>query len=155
MAAVALVIFAGAAITGSFLSWVSVAVHPSIVPGANFGGRVPSPTNDRGRRFSGVEAKDGWYVIGSAAVIAAAAIVFGISRRRGFAILAFAGSIVIAAIGVSDYRGVSDISSTIARRMDIVGVARPGVGLILVTACGFGAILASALALVSAPRAIP
>lgn len=128
---------AAAAIIGSVLDWVVVEATPP---------DVPSDQLDRLPPFTGLELGDGWVVIAAALVVIVSA--FFIVLRGRFAWLAFAGSVVIGGIAISDYRGVEDI------HLDLEGIGRgprPGLGLTLVAAAGVIALIASAASIAASP----
>jgi hypothetical protein len=144
LAAAVMIAAAAAAIIGSLLNWVTI---------------TPPPT-EAGRRqasepFSGVEARDGWYVIAAALVLAVSAIGLILRRRSAYAGLAFVAAIVIGAIAFADYRGIGELRSAISERMDIVGDADPAVGLMLVAAGGFLGLVGAVIGIVASPRARP
>jgi hypothetical protein len=151
--AVALLILAGfAAIAGSSLDWVTITVRPQIDPQADFGSDQDALEDPgRIRPFYGLEAGDGYWALGGGIVIVIAAGLLLIRPRGRWAILAFLASLIIGAIAFADYRGVGDVSSSISTRMEIVGGARPGVGLTLVAAAGFLGIVGSAAAIAATP----
>ncbi len=126
-----------AAIVGSVLDWVVVdAIPPD----------VPSDQLDRLPPFTGLELGDGWVVIAAALVVIVAA--FFIVLRGRLAWLAFAGSVVIGGIAISDYRGVQSI------HMDLEGIGRgprPGLGLTLVAAAGVIALIGSVASIAASP----
>ena len=149
--AVAMLLLAGvAAIAGSSLDWVTITAPPPIHPQADFGANQVALEQPRTRPFSGLEAGDGYWVLGGGIVIVIAAGMLLIRPRGRWALLAFLASLIIGAIAFADYRGVGDVSSSILTRMDI-GSARPGVGLTLVAAAGFLGIVGSAAAIAATP----
>ena len=128
---------AAAAIIGSVLDWVVVDTTPP---------DVPADQLDRLPPFTGLEIGDGWVVIAAAVVVIFAA--FFIVLRGRFAWLAFAGSVVIGGIAISDYRGVEDI------HFDLEGIGRgprPGLGLTLAAAAGVIALIASVGSIAASP----
>jgi hypothetical protein len=149
--AVALLLCAAVvAVTGSVLDWVTISVQPTLDPEADFEAPV-EPLRIR-EPYNGIEANDGWYVVGAGAVVVVAAAGLAITRRRGFAWLGFLAAMVIGAIAFAAYRGVGDLSSSISRRMEIVGDPDPGIGITLVAVGGIVALVASVLGLIATPR---
>jgi hypothetical protein len=137
-----LVLAAGVAIVGSFLDWIVITELPP-EPEAGFGDQRTVP-------YAGVDARDGWIVIGAAVVVLLAAIGLASKRRTGW--IAFIGSIVMGAVAFSAYREVGNLSSSISRRMDIVGDPEPAIGVTLVAVGGVAALLGSVLAMIASPR---
>lgn len=132
----------GAGILGSLLDWVTIRSP------AGFIGEPSVP-------FTGIEARDGWYVIAASIVMIALAILLTWRRRGLYAWLGFLDSIVIGIIAIADYRGVNDLTSAISRRMDIVGDAEPGVGLILAAVAALIGIVASLTGVAATPSPGP
>jgi hypothetical protein len=146
--AVAGLIAAGAAaIVGALLDWVSI----SDVPPNPTGAEARREVAERSIPFSGVEEGDGQIVIVFGALLIVLAIVLLVRRRALFAGLAFVASIVIGAIGISDYRAIGDRNSQLIREMELVGNPDPGVGITLVAAAGILGIVAAAAGLVATP----
>ena len=135
---------AAAAIIGSLLNWVTITPPPTVA-----GKRQASEP------FSGIEARDGWYVIVSALVLALSAIGLLLKRRGFYAAIAFLAAMVIGAIAFADYRGIGEITSSISERMDVVGDADPAAGIMLVSAGGFAGLIGSVIGLVATPRIPP
>jgi hypothetical protein len=128
------------ATAGSFLDWVS----------------IDPPATPQGRKqasepFTGVEARDGWIVVGAAAVMVLAGAGLIVRRRGFYAGLGLAASIVAGAIAIADYRAVGDLRSDISFRMDIVGDADPAIGITLVALGSFAAFVGAILGLVATP----
>jgi hypothetical protein len=138
-----LVLAALLAILGSFLDWIVITKLPP-EPEGGFGGQRTVP-------YAGVDARDGWIVIGAAVVLLAASV--GLAARRRTAWLAFVASVVMGAVAFSAYREVGNLSSAISRRMDIVGDPEPAIGVALVAIGGVAALLGSVLGMISSPRA--
>lgn len=142
-AAAAGLIAAGATgILGSLLDWVTITAPPTEQ------GRAEAT-----RPFNGVEATDGWWVIGLSAVLILMAIMLTVRRRSLYAWLGFLVSIVIGGIAIADYRGIGEISSSISQRMDIVGDADPAIGITLVAASALIGVIASLVGVAATPRA--
>jgi hypothetical protein len=103
--------------------------------------------------FTGLEAGDGWFVVAAAVVISIAAVLSLSARRRLGAFLAILASMTIGAIAIADLRAIEDIGSGISRRMDIIGDADPGFGLLLVSAAGVIGLLGGVGLLTATPKA--
>ena len=131
-----------AAVLGSVLEWVTI--DPP--------GQGPAAELAKANPFTGIEARDGWYVIACAAVLIVCAFLIVATKRSIFAWLAFVASFVIGVIGFSDYRAVTEITSDLSRRMEIVGDAEPAIGLILVLVAAFVGIFASLAGVAATPR---
>jgi hypothetical protein len=141
--AVVILLFAGVvAIVGSFLDWIVITELPP-APEAGFG-------DQRTRPYAGIDARDGWIVIGAAVVLLLATAGLAAKRRTGW--VAFIASIVMGAVAFSAYREVGNLSSSISRRMDIVGDPEPAIGVVLVAVGGVAALLGSVLGMISSPR---
>lgn len=138
IAAAGMMAAGGAAILGSLLDWVTIESP------AGFTGQPSIP-------FTGIEARDGWYVIIGAAIMIVLAGLLTWRRRGLYAWLGFLDSVVIGIIAIADYRGVNDLTSTISRRMDIIGDAEAGVGLILVAVAALVGVLASLTGVAATP----
>jgi hypothetical protein len=131
-----------AAVLGAVLDWVSV--DPP--------GQGPAAELAKAEPFTGIEARDGWYVVACAAVLIACAFLIVATRKSGSAWLAFGASFAMGVIAISDYRAVGEITSDISRRMEIVGEARPAIGLILVLVAAFVGIVSSLAGVAATPR---
>jgi hypothetical protein len=141
VAAAILIAAAAAAIIGSLLNWVTI---------------TPPPT-EAGRRqasqpFSGVEARDGWYVIAAAGILVLSSVGLVLRRRGAYAGLALVAAMVIGAIAFADYRGIGELTSSISERMNVVGDADPAAGIMLVAAGGFAGLIGAVIGLVATPR---
>jgi hypothetical protein len=135
---------AAAAIIGSFMNWVTI---------------TPPPT-EAGREqasepFTGVEARDGWYVVAAATALALSAVGLSLRKRGFYAGLAFFLSMVVGAIAFADYRGIGELRSSISERMDVVGDADPAAGILLVAAGAFAGLVGAVIGLVATPRNRP
>lgn len=151
VAAAGLLAAAVAATLGSFLDWVRITQRPELVPGYDFGStavEAPQLTEP----FTGIEAQDGWWVILASIVIVVAALVLVSRKRSIYGWLSFAAVIVMGSVVFADYRGIGDLSSSISHRMNIVGKAEAGIGLMLVAAAVFVAVIASLVAIAASPR---
>lgn len=128
-----------AAIIGSFLDWVTVEEVPP---------EVPEQQAHRLPPFSGLEAGDGWVVLVAGIVILVGAFFIVTRGTSGFAWLTFLASVVVGGIGMSDYRGITEL------HLDMEGIGTdpaPGLGLILVAAAGIVGLIASAGAIAASP----
>lgn len=133
---------AAAAIVGALLPWVSITPAPEALPGVR----------NASRPFTGIEARDGWYVIAAAVAIAIAAFISVSTRKRGYVWVSILAAMLIGAIAISDLRAIEDTASGISRRMDIVGDADPAFGLWLVAAAGVIGLLGSVGLLTATPK---
>ncbi|HVF52223.1 MAG TPA: hypothetical protein VNC78_01315 [Actinomycetota bacterium] len=134
VAAGGLVVASGLAVTGAVLDWVRI-TPPKILPADEVVNAQP---------FSGIEAGDGWWVLGCGITLLFSAGLLIAARRSRYAWLALVASIIIGGIALADLRGVEDLVSPISQRMNIVGDARPAIGLYLTAA---GAVLGSLAAI--------
>jgi LPXTG-motif cell wall-anchored protein len=129
-----------AAIVGSLLDWVTID-PPS---------RLPS--EESADPYTGIEARDGWWVILGAIVVMGSAALLVIRQRALFGWTSFLVWIAIGAIAIADYRGVDDLSSDISRRMNRAGDIDPGLGLTLVAASALVGVIASVAGVAASPR---
>ncbi|CAN5564637.1 hypothetical protein BH24ACT26_BH24ACT26_00700 [soil metagenome] len=150
--AVAVMVAAGiASIIGSTLAWVTITVRPELQEGTRFeddeleAPRITAP-------FNGLEARDGWWSLAGGVVLIAAGLALYLRRRAGWGWLGVLGAVTIGAVGIADYRGIGDLSSSISHRMDIVGGAEPGVGLTLVVAAAITGLVGSVAGIAASPR---
>lgn len=143
IAASILVATAIAGAVGSFLPWVTITPAGRVVE--------ESDVRNVSEPFTGVEARDGWYVLAGAAVLLVSAVGLLLHRRRGYAWLAFLASIMIGAVAIAALRAIEDPTSGLSRRMNIIGDADPAFGLTLVAATAIIGLIASAVALVATP----
>lgn len=142
VAVAGLVVAAGMAIAGSLLDWVQI-TPPDVVPPGEAANVQP---------FTGVEAQDGLWVISGALLLLLCGVGLLLRRRGGYALLAFVVSVIIGAIAVADYRGLGEVSSAIARRMNIVGDASAGIGLKLVAVSALVGLVSSVIGLAATPK---
>ena len=152
--AVALMLAAGAVlVVGSLLEWVTITARPELRAGTRFEGPENRPQRPRVTRpLSGLEVADGWWSLGAGAVLVLAAGGRWVRRRAGWGWLGLAAAVVAGAVGIADYRGVGDLSSSLSHRLDIVGGAEPGVGLLLVVAGAFAGVIGSVAGIAASPR---
>jgi hypothetical protein len=152
--AAAVMVAAGAtAVVGSGLDWVTIAVRPELQEGTDFGAAPEQPEAPRVTRpFTGLEARDGWWTAAAGAVLAASGVALYLRRRAGWAWIGLLAAIVIGAVAIADYRGVGDLSSSISHRMNIVGGAKPAIGLLLVVGAALTGLIASVAGMAATPR---
>ncbi|MCA1702250.1 MAG: hypothetical protein LC808_02855 [Actinobacteria bacterium] len=151
IAVAALVAAAIAASVGSLLDWVQITRRPALVPGYDFGSEAvlaPQQTQP----FTGIEAHDGWWVIGASLVILITAALLLVRKKSLYGWLSFLAAVVMGSIVFADYRGIGDLSSSISHRMDIVGEARPAIGLTMVAAAVLVAVIGSLVGVAASPR---
>lgn len=150
IAVAALVAAAAAAIVGSFLDWVTITERPEVASDIDFGGQtVDEPAFSE--PYTGLEARDGWIVLGAGLALLVAAIGLAVHKRRVYAVLAFIAAMVAGGIAFADYRGIGDVTSGISDRMDIVGDPEPAIGITLVAVGAVVALVGAVTALVSTP----
>jgi len=149
-AAIGLVLAGSLAIAGSMLDWVRIVERPELVEGHDFEGEeVAAPKVSE--PFTGLEARDGRYVLaGGLVLVLASLLLLTRGRGAGFGVLA---SIVIGGVTFAAYEGIQDVSSPIARRMDLVGGADAGIGLILAASGAILGMIASMAAIAASPHA--
>jgi hypothetical protein len=136
-------------IIGSFLDWVSIEPPPRLPTGEDFEG------NEFGEEgtaepFTGVEAGDGWFVVGASAVLILAAAFLVLGKRTGW--LAFLATLLIGAIAISIYRQLSEPTSGLMERMNVFGEADPNIGLTLVAVSAVAGLIGSVIAISATPR---
>jgi hypothetical protein len=141
------------AVVGSMLDWVTITVRPSLSENIDFGDQrdaleAPQVTEP----FSGLEAGEGYWVLGAGIVLVAMGALLLLRRRALYAWLALLASVVIGAVAFADFRGVGDLSSSFSRRMEIVGKARPALGLTLVAVSAFMGVLGAAGGIAASPK---
>ncbi|HEY7876476.1 MAG TPA: hypothetical protein VIG64_15280 [Actinomycetota bacterium] len=139
----ALFVAGALAIVGSLLDWVTFTLDPPL-----FGVIAPRPSDP----ISGFDVGDGWLVAGAGVVLIAAAFLLVLRRRAGFAGLGLLASMFIGAIAISDYRGVGDLTSDLARELDLVGEPHAAIGLTLVVAASILGLIASVAGIAATPR---
>ena len=152
--AVAVMLAAGcAAILGSMLDWVTISARPALVEGSTFEGAENQPRQPKVTQpFSGIDAGDGWWTLAGGAGLAGSGLALLLRRRALRGWTGILSSIVIGAVAIADFRGVGDLTSAIARRMDIVGRADPGLGLTLVAAAALAGMIGSVAGIAASPR---
>ena len=154
-ASAALIAAGAVAIIGSTLDWVRITLRPQLRGDTSFQGETNRPEAPRVTRpFSGLEAGDGWWSLaGGAGLVVGGGMLF-FRRRAGWAWLALLASIVTGAVGIANYRGIGNLSSAISHRMDIVGGARPALGLTLVVAGGIAGLVGAVAGIAASPREV-
>jgi hypothetical protein len=133
---------------GSFLSWVDIEPPPRLPTGEDFEGQEFGESGEA-EAFNGVEAGDGWIVVGASVVLVIAATLLVLGRRTGW--LAFVATIPIGAIAVADYRAVSEPTSRLSERMNLFGEVSPGIGLLLVAVSALVGLIGSVVAIAATP----
>lgn len=141
MSAIGLVVAALVATAGAFSDWVTIEPPPIL----------PPDQASKAEPFTGVEAGDGWWIVAAAAVYVVAAIGLWTRGGRKYAWMAFAAAVAGGGIVVADYRGIGDISSSLSQRVDIVGSARPAIGITLAAAGMIGGLVAAVTGLIATP----
>jgi hypothetical protein len=140
--AAALMIAAGAAaIIGSILDWVDITPPPT----------VPETDLARTQPYSGIDAGDGWWIVALAVILISCALALAITRRRGWARLAFIACIVMGGIAIAGVRAVGELDSGITQRMDVVGDPDPALGVLLVAAAAVLGFLGAVIGLAASP----
>jgi len=141
-AASAMFVAGGLAVVGAAVEWVTVTPPPILPPGE-------APRTDP---YTGLEAGDGWWILGAGIAMAVLAALLVLRSGSLYAWLAFLVAILIGGIAFSDFNAVGDSSSELWRRMDRVGDVDPGFGLTLVAASGVIGVIAAAAAIAATPR---
>ncbi|MFN2389267.1 MAG: hypothetical protein ABR575_06640 [Actinomycetota bacterium] len=138
------------AIAGVFLDWVRITARPELAPGADFGDaaveapRITEP-------FNGLDVgADGWWVLAGGVILILSSLLVLARARGGW--YGFIAAMVVGAVAFADYRGIDEVSSSIGRRMDIVGGAAPGIGLTAISIAGVVGVVASVAAIAASPR---
>ncbi|HEX2240001.1 MAG TPA: hypothetical protein VHJ82_02485 [Actinomycetota bacterium] len=143
IAAAGLFAAAAIAIAGAFLHWAAIDRLPPTVPTAQAERAEPLRGVDIPGGWFGLA--DGWWVIIGAGVLVIAAVQLVRTGRSTFGWLAFWAAVVLGAITIADFRGISRPTSELAQRLDRIGEVEPGIGLVL-TAVATGLALVAALA---------
>jgi hypothetical protein len=140
------------AAVGAMLDWVTITVRPSLSENIDFGTQregIEAP--QRTEPFTGLEAGEGYYVLGAGAIQVAAGALLLLRRRARYAWIGLLAAVVVGAIAFADFRGIGDLSSSISRRMEIVGRARPALGLTMVAGAAFLGVLGAAGGIAASP----
>lgn len=130
------------AIIGAAIDWVTVS-PPEILPAAEADRAVP---------FTGLEARDGWWILGGGVILVVCAVELVLRRSSGYAWLAFVVSIVVGGAAIAAYRAVGDSSSALVRRMDRVGELDPAAGVYLVATAAVLGLIAAVIGIAASPR---
>lgn len=138
---IGLVVAALIGCAGALADWVTIEPPPI----------VPPSQRERTRPFTGIEAGDGWWVVTAGMVFIVAAAGLWLRARRRYAWVAFLAAILGGGVVVADYRGIGDITSSLAQRVDWVGAASPAIGITLAAAGMIAGLLAAVGALVATP----
>ena len=148
-----LVIAAGTlAIIGSMLDWVTITVRPTLSQNIDFGAeRDGLEAPEATQPFTGLEAGEGYFVLGAGVVLVACGALLLLRPRARWAWLGLLASVVVGAVAFADFRGIGDLSSSISQRMEIVGRARPALGLTLVAVAAFLGVLGAAGGIAASP----
>ncbi|MDQ3753024.1 MAG: hypothetical protein M3333_09090 [Actinomycetota bacterium] len=141
-----------AAILGSALDWVTITPPPKVRPALR---QMDLQGVKASEPFSGIEAGDGWWVLGAGVIMILAAGMLILRRRSFYSWIALLAAMVIGGITFADFRAIGDLSSGLSRRMDIVGLARPSLGITLVAASALVGIVASGAGIAATPRNHP
>ena len=151
--AAALMAVAGlVAIAGSVLDWVTITTLPELREGARFGDDVELKEPTASEPFTGLEAGDGWWSLAGGVVLVVAAVLLLVRKRAMWGWVGLLGAVVVGAIGVADYRGIGDLSSSLSHRLNIVGGAEPALGITLVVAAAFAGLLGSVAGIAASPH---
>jgi hypothetical protein len=118
-AAAVLLAAGGAAILGATLDWVTI--QPPIV--------FPEKQAHLVEPFTGIDVGDGKVVVVAGAVLVISALLLTWRKKPMYSWIAFLASMVIGAIAVADFRGLSQLFYD---EMDRIGRPSPGFGLWLV-----------------------
>ncbi|MBA3350413.1 MAG: hypothetical protein H0T12_07630 [Actinobacteria bacterium] len=138
-----------ASIVGSMLDWVTITPPPKLRPPLREMGMQEVKGSEP---FSGIEAGDGWWVAGAGVIMILAAGMLMLRRRSLYAWIALVAAMVIGGITFADFRAIGDLGSGLSRRMDIVGLAKPSLGIALVAASALVGIVASGAGIAATPR---
>jgi hypothetical protein len=131
------------AIVGSLLDWVTFTLEEPLL-----GTLADEPSEP----LTGFDVGDGRWVAAAGAVVIVSAFLLVLRRSAGMAGLSLVASIVIGAIAISDYRGVGDLTSDLARELDLVGEPHAAIGLTLVVAGAILGLIASVAGIAATPR---
>jgi hypothetical protein len=141
-----------AAMVGSMLDWVTITPPPRVLPAFR---DMDLQGVEASQPFSGLEAGDGWWVIGAGAIMMLAAGLLIVRRRSFYGWIALLAAMVIGGITFADFRAIGDLGSGLSRRMDVVGQARPALGITLVAAAALVGIVAAGAGIAATPRTDP
>ncbi|MDQ4026251.1 MAG: hypothetical protein M3217_12310 [Actinomycetota bacterium] len=153
-AAAGLVLAGLCGVVGSVLDW-AVITEREVAEDVDFGESTGEIEPGQGKPFSGVEARDGWFTLAAGLVIVMAGVALVVTRRGGYAWLAFWASVVTGGIAFADYRGLGDVTAAISQRMEVGAEARPGIGLTLVAAAAMLGLISAVAGVAATPRVEP
>jgi hypothetical protein len=155
--AVAVMIASGAAIAlGSFLEWVSLTDVPDRAEGADFGSEEDFQDEEqRTEPVSGTETPYGLNALIAGAILIGVALLLFARARGAWAWLGFVASMIAGGLAIAAYRAIADESSSLYRELDLVGRARPGLGLTLAAAGAIAGLVASAGGVIATPHRKP
>lgn len=150
-AAVIVLLIAGATtVAGSLLNWVSI-TRPPLVGGVDFGDNNDKVVRQASEPFTGVEASYGYYSLAGGIILVLGAVLLQARRRGKYAFVSFVSSMLIGGIALVAYRQIADRTSVLYLKMDIEGIARPALGLTLVTIGAITGLLASVAGYAATP----
>ena len=138
------------AIVGAMLDWVTITPPPRVRPEFR---DMDLEGVEASVPFSGLEAGDGWWVLGAGVIMILSAALLILRKRSFYAWIALLAAVVIGGITFADFRAIGDLASGLSRRMDIVGEAKPALGIVLVAASALVGIVASGAGIAATPRA--
>ncbi len=145
----ALMASGAAAAVGSLLDWVTITPPPKVRPVFR---NMDLEGVKASQPFSGLEAGDGWWVIGAGVVMILTAGLLIVRRRSLYAWIALLAAMVMGGITFADFRAIGDLGSGLSWRMDVVGQARPALGITLVAAAALVGIVAAGAGIAASPR---
>jgi hypothetical protein len=150
-AAAGLVLASLLGIAGSVLDW-AVITERTVAEDIDFGESTAEIEAGQGEPFTGVEARDGWFTLFAGLVMLMSAVVLLVTKRGGYAWLAFWAAVVTGGIAFADYRGLGDAAAAISQRMEVGAEARPGIGLTLVSVAAVLGLVSAVAAVAATPR---
>lgn len=150
--AVAGMVLAGACgIVGSMVDWVTIRER-QVADDVDFGAATGEIEPGQGKPFTGIEARDGWFTLIAGLVVIFCSGMLFLTKRGGFAWIAFWASVVVGGIAFADYRGVGEVTAAISQRMDVGAEAVPAIGLTLVAAAAMLGLISSVAGVAATPR---
>jgi hypothetical protein len=151
-AAAGLVVAGLCGVAGSVLDW-AVITEREVADNVDFGEDAGEIEAGQGEPFTGIEARDGWFTLATGILMIVGAALLVLTRRTGYAWLAFWASVLTGGIAFADYRGMGDVTAAISQRMDVGAEARPGVGLTLVAVAAVLGLVSAVAGVAATPRA--
>jgi hypothetical protein len=139
-----------ATIVGSLLNWVII-TRPPLLEGADFGSNNDKVVEEASEPFTGTEAEYGYYSLAGGVILVLGGILLQARKRGKYALVAFLSAMSVGGIALVAYREISDRTSDLYLKMDIEGVARPALGLTLVTVGAVVGLLASVAGFAATP----